>query len=543
MIPSLHTALIWSSSVMTAGTGTIIYIGSDRLTSKIFLINSIFFIIWSLDVSLLPSSVTSDPYIENILLRLAYYMGIVISATSYYFSCSFPEDKNPPRTLLWSLIGIEILFIPLFIGPAIIRYSYKIVGEWGWGHTYGDLWFIFDLVVVSLWIKSVFILCGKYRSSNDRGTRSDIRCMMIILFLGFIPPSIFAILLPRLGYFDLIWLGPVSSCLWATLLAYFIVNKKRMDVKTALTEVLTVIMIVIFLIDIISDLMLGLIGQIATLTIFLIVTIALLKSVLRDERLRKAMGRRSIRINEKKDQLLAMIRHNLRGPLTNIRCGLETIMKDTGTTTGLNYPIMREAARSVTRIERMIMNMGIPENITRKLALQETAVDLKAIITDILEDLSPDIREKKILVILDHSPWPKLTVDRDSVHEIIFVILDNAVKYNKLGGQIEINGRMIGCRTKNNDSQKTSFEITTRNTGLGLSDSDCRKIFVLDNFRANDAMSANPSGMGIGLKLAHSMVRAHGGNISIASSGLGRGATVIVEIPINSNPASIDRAP
>ena len=119
------------------------------------------------------------------------------------------------------------------------------------------------------------------------------------------------------------------------------------------------------------------------------------------------------------------------------------------------------------------------------------------------------------------SSWPKLVIDRERMREVVFIIIENAVRYNVQNGTLTIAANPL----------PSSFELIVENTGSELSQDDKRKIFTELFYRSTQAQLAYPTGMGIGLSTAQAVIQAHGGSISINSRRQGGGVRVVVTLP------------
>jgi len=116
-------------------------------------------------------------------------------------------------------------------------------------------------------------------------------------------------------------------------------------------------------------------------------------------------------------------------------------------------------------------------------------------------------------------PFPKLRTDLAKVNQILFLLLDNAVKFTN-EGEVEIHARV--------DDEHLSFYV--RDTGVGICPDD--QNFIFDEFfQVDESNSRHYAGAGLGLALVRDLVVLLGGEVSV-SSDAGRGTTVNVRIPV-----------
>jgi signal transduction histidine kinase len=119
--------------------------------------------------------------------------------------------------------------------------------------------------------------------------------------------------------------------------------------------------------------------------------------------------------------------------------------------------------------------------------------------------------------------WPIIKVDSNKIREAILIVIENAVRYNRVGGHIDINTKI------NHDT----FEMDFVNTGVGITYEEKSKLFSKPFFRGGRAKANHPIGMGIGLTIARAIIKGHHGDINVSSDGEDMGAKVSINIPID----------
>jgi signal transduction histidine kinase len=548
-----YSILIWITSVIVGSLGLVIALGSDRRSSRTFAFNVGLIVIWSISVGILPS--LNNTTTENSVLRFTFYMGSLIATAFFYFCITFPEDVRPSNKLFFSLVILEICLIPIYCTPGlIIDSTFRISSMWGWGQTYGPLWFLFDIHYFFFWICGVFILYKKYKTISLHSQKTNLKLMIMGLLVGFIPPTLFSIILPRIGYFDLNWFGPVSGNLWVCVIAYSILRYRQMNIRAALTEVLAIAMAAIFFINIFIGTPIGILGRTMTFIVFIILAYFLIRSSLREAQqkeqlkdlnlnlenkvvaqtaeikksydLEKHARRELEKLNETKDQFIMITQHHLRTPVTNMRWQLEYMKSGRfGELKGELKNAVDNAIISVNRLIRIVDDflsitaIKIGTNI-----LNISPASLKPLVEDIIHELSFDIDSMnlKITYPTDEHSWPKLAVDASKIREVLLIVIENAVRYNIPDGSIKMKTY----------SDKNNFQITIENTGMGLVKEEKDKIFGKLFYRSERAHKAYHLGMGVGLTVAKMIVRGHHGDISIESDGISKGAAVTINLPI-----------
>jgi len=213
------------------------------------------------------------------------------------------------------------------------------------------------------------------------------------------------------------------------------------------------------------------------------------------------------------------IAHDLRSPLTRIR-GIAEISLTTGASAG-EYEAMaagtiEECDRLLSMINTMLM-ISKTEAGLGTLNPQETRLD--AMVRDACELFRP-AAEDKGLKLIDHisAPCPA-RLDIPLTQRMIANLIDNAVKYTPAGGRIDIS---LNCTPPGRTL------ISVSDTGIGIAPEDLPDIFK--RFYRCD-QSRSQGGTGLGLSLARTIARAHGGDISVSSTP-GVGSTFTVDLPI-----------
>jgi signal transduction histidine kinase len=114
---------------------------------------------------------------------------------------------------------------------------------------------------------------------------------------------------------------------------------------------------------------------------------------------------------------------------------------------------------------------------------------------------------------------PPVAADRERVHQVLFNLLDNAVRFTPAGGEVTVAAQR----------ENGSVHISVADTGVGIAPEHLPRLFERF-YRVDPARSREDGGTGIGLAIARSVVEAHGGHIR-AESQLGRGSTFTFDLP------------
>jgi PAS domain S-box-containing protein len=233
--------------------------------------------------------------------------------------------------------------------------------------------------------------------------------------------------------------------------------------------------------------------------------------------------------DRQKNQFLATLSHELRNPLAPIRNSLYLL--------GRAAPGSEQAKRAQTVIDRQIGQMtrliddllDVTRIVSGKIRLQRVGLDLNQLVQRTVEDhrtlfLKSDVR-------LEVHPAPaEVWSHGDGVRlaQAVGNLLQNAAKFTPRGGKTTVSVET--------DSARREAVITVRDTGSGIQPDMLPRLF--HPFTQADAtLDRSKGGLGLGLALVRGLVEMHGGSVSAASDGPGKGAAFAVRLPTGSTAA------
>jgi signal transduction histidine kinase len=153
--------------------------------------------------------------------------------------------------------------------------------------------------------------------------------------------------------------------------------------------------------------------------------------------------------------------------------------------------------------------------------LEWRRVDFAGLVDAAAAGIRPTAEAKGIrfVVKVDHQT-PRILGDQTRLQQVVWNLLTNAVKFTPQGGEVR-------TEIRNDGSQVV---LTVSDSGQGIDPAFVP--FVFDMFRqADSALNRTHGGLGIGLSIVRRLVELHGGTVSAASPGAGRGATFTVALP------------
>jgi signal transduction histidine kinase/CheY-like chemotaxis protein len=227
------------------------------------------------------------------------------------------------------------------------------------------------------------------------------------------------------------------------------------------------------------------------------------------------------RANLSKDEFLSVFSHELRSPLNAI-LGWNSILatKRAGDAeiAGMTARIER-SAKAQLKMVNDLLDLG--RISTGKLKIEPRPIKLASVVAAALDATRPAAAVKGIeLSSALAATACDVYGDPDRLQQVVWNLLSNAVKFTDPGGRIEATMRAVDV----------AVELRVADTGHGIS----RELLphVFDRFRQGDSSTTrHASGLGLGLALVREIVALHGGSVSAASEGPGRGAAFTVLLP------------
>jgi len=233
--------------------------------------------------------------------------------------------------------------------------------------------------------------------------------------------------------------------------------------------------------------------------------------------------------DQRKDEFLAMLSHELRNPLAPIRTAASLLPLVKGDPVRIEH-IGRVVARQTAHMTGLIDDLLDVSRVTRgMITLDREHIPLRLLADEAVEQARPLIEARShLLSVVDHAGHAVVHGDRKRLVQVMSNLLSNAAKYTPEGGCIE-----LGLASEPDQGR---VRIAVRDNGMGLSPELAASAFEL--FRQGKRTpDRSQGGLGIGLALVRSLVQLHGGQVALDSEGEGRGCTVVVSLPLDLAPA------
>ncbi|HEY0916563.1 MAG TPA: ATP-binding protein, partial [Solimonas sp.] len=251
---------------------------------------------------------------------------------------------------------------------------------------------------------------------------------------------------------------------------------------------------------------------------------------IRQHLVERAQAEEQLRINDqRKDEFLAILAHELRNPLAPVSNALHLLQHGlAGQHRALGLVQMME--RQVGNLTRLVNDLLEVSRVTRgELDLHCEPVDLATLVSTAVESSQPLITAAGHRLHLSLPPFPvRLHADPVRLAQVISNLLNNAAKYTPDGGTIRLTVRHEGAEVC----------IEVQDNGIGISAEDRQNIFELF-MQVQQNRERSQGGLGIGLTLVKRLVELHGGRISVESEGFQKGSRFIVCLPAEQQDESL----
>jgi signal transduction histidine kinase/DNA-binding response OmpR family regulator len=226
--------------------------------------------------------------------------------------------------------------------------------------------------------------------------------------------------------------------------------------------------------------------------------------------------------DQRKDEFLAMLAHELRNPLAPIRVAVAVLRR-----TIPQVPVIQRTEdiidRQVEHLTRMVDDLLDVSRLTQgKIRLDRVPVELATTMERAVETVRPDVMRRRHELHVELPPAP-LVVHGDPIRltQIFSNLLNNACKYTAEGGEIRFTAERVGAQAV----------VRVCDNGSGIPADVLPHVF--DLFRqANRSLARSEGGLGIGLTVVRSLVEKHDGTVEARSDGVGHGSELVVRLPL-----------
>ena len=242
---------------------------------------------------------------------------------------------------------------------------------------------------------------------------------------------------------------------------------------------------------------------------------------------------------QQQQRFVADASHELRAPITSIRCNLDLLAKAPDLPAEDAQAALADARAEADRMGRLVSDLltlarsdsisqsgRIKVNGYRKEGSKKKPVDLDSLLLEVFrqyqrvgENGNGETRKQGPRLLLQHIAPAKVYADADQLKQVLVALMDNALKYTPYEGTVSLSLTTSG----------NSAVVKVSDTGIGISPEDLPHIFERF-YRADQSRSHDRGGSGLGLAIVESIVQEHQGSIEVESTP-GKGSTFILKLP------------
>ena len=233
---------------------------------------------------------------------------------------------------------------------------------------------------------------------------------------------------------------------------------------------------------------------------------------------------REIRRSEQHDAFLNSVTHELKTPIASIKLYLETLKsRDVSPEKRAEfYDVMLSDSNRLLHTVEQVLAAGRAGEKKRQMNVEN--VDISSALYRAAEIVRSRYNlDDSILRITDSSDDLMVLGDEADLITVFINLLDNAVKYSG-------DDRKISVRVKKT-ALNNKVDIFIRDNGLGIPQAELKRIFKRF-YRVPNASSKETKGTGLGLAIVRTIIKKHGGKITVDSKGEGRGTTFVIQLPL-----------
>ncbi len=524
-------------AVINTMLGIMIYARNrSAAVNRIYFIN-IAMIVWWIAGMILYRSVETDFIYWT---KFLYIASTCVASTFLYFSYYFPKAPGPVSAWITTAIfSVNALIILLIInGEYIIK---NIVLENGRiaAIIFGPYYWFFSLYIIGFMGTGLGRLLLKMRVSNDALERRQISYLLFGYMIAANLAIITNLIMPWAGYFLFFSIGQIFTLFMVVPVTYAILSYNLFNIKVIAAEVLVTSIIIALSIELFfsqslteAALRSGLLLLVMVFGYFLIESVYQeIRSKEKIENLANALEAANIelkRLDRAKSEFISIASHQLRTPLTIIKGYLSMIREESfgKVSAGLSSTVNKMYLSNERLIKLVNDLLDLSRMESGRMKYEFAEMDLEEVIDSTVDEFQLPAKDKGIKLVWKNNQkeYPKIWGDAWKLRQVVFNLIDNALKYTS-SGHIEIKL----------EKEDDGLTLTVRDEGIGMTSETLGAIFQkFVRGREGEVAKVNAVGVGLGLFIAKRIVDDHNGKIWVKSEGEGKGSMFFVKLPLAS---------
>jgi len=221
---------------------------------------------------------------------------------------------------------------------------------------------------------------------------------------------------------------------------------------------------------------------------------------------------------DKQQAFVANASHELRAPLTLIRAEIEVAKREAKDPKQIT--VLENSLVDADYMKKLIEDLLLLSRLdTQTVKLDKELIQFPGFLETITGKMELIAAEAKISISAESETF-QVMADPNRLQQVLFILVDNAIRNNRSGGFVKLTGRRV----------EDQAQIAVTDSGKGIPEEHLDKVF--DRFyTVEDGSKSAQNGSGLGLSIARGLVHAHQGKIKIASKA-GLGTTVMISLPL-----------
>jgi len=223
-----------------------------------------------------------------------------------------------------------------------------------------------------------------------------------------------------------------------------------------------------------------------------------------------------------KSEFISVAAHQLRTPLTAVTWAFEALEKESVTQ---SQKELIDTGYIASKLMLKTVNdlLDVSKIEEGRFGYQFADVNIVDFLSAVLSDAQVVASQYGVKLYFQRpaKPVPPVFIDQQKMSMALFNLLDNAIKYNVVNGEVTVG--------VHNEDDRPFIKITIQDTGIGIPKDQIEKLFT-KFFRGENAIKVAPNGTGLGLYITKNIIVRHGGSIAVESE-INRGTTFSIELP------------
>lgn len=222
---------------------------------------------------------------------------------------------------------------------------------------------------------------------------------------------------------------------------------------------------------------------------------------------------------EKQQQFVSDASHELRTPLAVIQAKTDLLFRSPSATIKdkiIDVSTISNESRRLSKLVRNLLTLARSDSDQIEVKKQLFRVDV--LLANIIQQYEEIVSYAEKALFLSASEPISFLGDKERIHQLIVILLDNAIKYTNAGGEIHLS-----C-----SQTHSAIILQVQDNGIGIAEKDIPRVF--DRFYQGDKSRTNAEGTGLGLSIAKWIIDKHHGKVKV-SSGLGKGTSFEITFP------------